>query len=97
MNCPSCGHENPDHAKFWLDCASSFPIRCASCPVCRGRVSVKAHMRARPRILGRVAQRYPLPTDREEDLPVCVCVQRLRFCDPTMSLIPRGAASAENG
>ncbi len=21
MNCPSCGHENPDHAKFCLECA----------------------------------------------------------------------------
>ncbi len=31
MNCPSCGHENPDHAKFCLECASPFPIRCASC------------------------------------------------------------------
>ena len=28
---PSCGHETPDHAKFCLDCASPFPIRCASC------------------------------------------------------------------
>ncbi len=31
MNCPSCGHENPDHAKFCLECASPFPIRCAAC------------------------------------------------------------------
>ncbi len=21
MNCPSCGHESPDHAKFCLECA----------------------------------------------------------------------------
>ncbi len=21
MHCPSCGHENPDHAKFCLECA----------------------------------------------------------------------------
>ncbi len=31
MTCPSCGHENPDHAKFCLEWASPFPIRCASC------------------------------------------------------------------
>ena len=31
MTCPSCGHENPDHAKFCLECASPFPIRCSSC------------------------------------------------------------------
>jgi hypothetical protein len=23
MTCPSCGHENPDHAKFCLECAQS--------------------------------------------------------------------------
>ncbi len=66
-------------------------------PLSGERVSPKAHMHTWLGILGLVAQRYPRPTDRDEDLPVCVCVQRLRFCDPTISVIARGAMSAENG
>jgi serine/threonine protein kinase len=31
MRCASCGHENPDRAKFCLDCGSRFSLLCASC------------------------------------------------------------------
>ena len=31
MTCPSCGHENPEHAKFCLECASPFPIYASLC------------------------------------------------------------------
>ena len=28
MNCPSCGHENPEHAKFCLECANRVDPLC---------------------------------------------------------------------
>ena len=31
MNCPSCGYENPDPAKFCLECGAAFATRFASC------------------------------------------------------------------
>ena len=31
MNCPACGHENPDSAKFCNECAGSLPSRCLKC------------------------------------------------------------------
>ncbi|MGH7821987.1 MAG: adenylate/guanylate cyclase domain-containing protein, partial [Candidatus Binatia bacterium] len=31
MRCASCGHENPDRAKFCLDCGARFALRCADC------------------------------------------------------------------
>jgi hypothetical protein len=31
MNCPACGHENPDSAKFCNQCARPLPIRCSNC------------------------------------------------------------------
>src|SRR6266849_6669259 len=31
MRCPSCGVENPEGAKFCIECASPFPRRCPSC------------------------------------------------------------------
>jgi class 3 adenylate cyclase len=31
MNCPACGHENPDSAKFCDECAAPFNRRCAAC------------------------------------------------------------------
>ncbi len=31
MNSPSCGHENPDRAKFCLECGDRFTARCGSC------------------------------------------------------------------
>ena len=31
MDCSSCGHENPDRAKFCLDCGAGFALRCAGC------------------------------------------------------------------
>ena len=31
MNCPACGHENPDRAKFCLECGAGFAARCARC------------------------------------------------------------------
>jgi len=34
MRCPSCGHENPDGAKFCSDCGTSFRHD-ATCPDCR--------------------------------------------------------------
>src|SRR6516164_9293505 len=31
MNCPTCGHENPDGAKFCNECAAPLPARCLNC------------------------------------------------------------------
>jgi class 3 adenylate cyclase/tetratricopeptide (TPR) repeat protein len=31
VNCPSCGHENPDHAKFCMQCAAPLARRCTQC------------------------------------------------------------------
>jgi hypothetical protein len=31
VNCPACGHENPNHAKFCLECGAAFAMRCARC------------------------------------------------------------------
>jgi class 3 adenylate cyclase/tetratricopeptide (TPR) repeat protein len=31
VNCPGCGHENPDRAKFCLECGAAFATRCARC------------------------------------------------------------------
>src|SRR5215472_1781010 len=31
MRCSKCGAENPDRAKFCIECASPFPRRCPSC------------------------------------------------------------------
>jgi class 3 adenylate cyclase len=31
MNCPACGHENPDGAKFCDECAAPFSRRCTAC------------------------------------------------------------------
>jgi Double zinc ribbon len=31
MNCPTCGHENPDRAKFCLECDAAISRRSASC------------------------------------------------------------------
>jgi adenylate cyclase len=31
MNCPACGHENPERAKFCLECGAPFAARCARC------------------------------------------------------------------
>ena len=31
MHCPSCSHENPEQAKFCLECGAAFAVRCASC------------------------------------------------------------------
>ena len=31
MDCPSCGYDNPDKAKFCLECGAAFALRCASC------------------------------------------------------------------
>ena len=31
MRCPKCGVENPERAKFCVECASPFARRCASC------------------------------------------------------------------
>ena len=31
MRCASCGAENPDGAKFCIECAAPFPRRCARC------------------------------------------------------------------
>ena len=33
MNCSACGHENPDHARFCLECGAGFPLACASCGI----------------------------------------------------------------
>ena len=35
MNCPSCGHENPDSARFCNECASPFS---GTCPTCWGEL-----------------------------------------------------------
>ena len=31
MNCPACGHENPDGARFCNECAGPLPLRCLNC------------------------------------------------------------------
>jgi class 3 adenylate cyclase/tetratricopeptide (TPR) repeat protein len=31
VNCPACGQENPDRAKFCLECGAAFAARCARC------------------------------------------------------------------
>jgi class 3 adenylate cyclase/tetratricopeptide (TPR) repeat protein len=31
MNCPRCQHENPQHAKFCLECGVSLALTCAKC------------------------------------------------------------------
>jgi class 3 adenylate cyclase/tetratricopeptide (TPR) repeat protein len=31
MNCSACGHENPDRAKFCLECGAARALRCARC------------------------------------------------------------------
>ena len=31
MNCPACGHENPDGARFCNECAGPLPLRCLKC------------------------------------------------------------------
>ena len=31
MDCSACGHENPDRAKFCLECGAGFAMRCAGC------------------------------------------------------------------
>jgi len=31
MNCPACGHENPDGAKFCNQCAKPLPLACPKC------------------------------------------------------------------
>jgi predicted ATPase/class 3 adenylate cyclase len=31
MNCPACGHENPDGARFCNECAEPLPSRCLKC------------------------------------------------------------------
>jgi class 3 adenylate cyclase/ribosomal protein L40E len=31
MNCPSCGHANPERAKFCLECGAALALRCAGC------------------------------------------------------------------
>ena len=31
MNCPTCGHENPDGAKFCNQCAGPLPLHCSNC------------------------------------------------------------------
>ena len=31
MNCPACGHENLDGAKFCNECAGPLPVRCLNC------------------------------------------------------------------
>src|SRR5438093_2641506 len=31
MNCASCGHDNPDSARFCLECGTPFALRCAGC------------------------------------------------------------------
>ena len=29
--CPACGHENPEKAKFCLQCGQAFALRCSKC------------------------------------------------------------------
>src|SRR6185295_15722476 len=31
VNCASCGHANPEHAKFCLECGAAVARRCAGC------------------------------------------------------------------
>jgi class 3 adenylate cyclase/tetratricopeptide (TPR) repeat protein len=31
VTCTACGHENPDQAKFCLECGQAFALRCSSC------------------------------------------------------------------
>ena len=31
INCASCGHANPERAKFCLECGAPIGARCASC------------------------------------------------------------------
>src|SRR5437867_3487435 len=31
MRCPSCDHDNPDSARFCLECGTPFAFRCAGC------------------------------------------------------------------
>ena len=31
MDCSTCGHENPDLAKFCLECGAGFVLRCGGC------------------------------------------------------------------
>ncbi len=31
MRCPACQHDNPDRARFCLECGASFSMRCLSC------------------------------------------------------------------
>jgi hypothetical protein len=31
MNCPACGRENPDGAKYCNQCAGALPLRCLKC------------------------------------------------------------------
>ena len=31
MNCPACGHANPDGARFCNQCAGALPVRCLNC------------------------------------------------------------------
>jgi class 3 adenylate cyclase len=31
VNCTSCGHDNPEKAKFCLECGQAFALRCSSC------------------------------------------------------------------
>src|SRR5262245_30640980 len=31
VNCPACGHANPERAKFCAECGAAFGLHCASC------------------------------------------------------------------
>jgi uncharacterized membrane protein YvbJ len=31
MNCTACGNENPERAKFCLECGTPLAARCANC------------------------------------------------------------------
>ena len=31
MNCPTCGHKNPETSKFCLECGGRFALHCAQC------------------------------------------------------------------
>jgi hypothetical protein len=33
MNCAACGHDNPERAKFCLECGAPFAARCGNCGV----------------------------------------------------------------
>jgi class 3 adenylate cyclase len=39
MNCPTCGHENPESAKFCDQCAGPLPVRCSNCGTSNPAVS----------------------------------------------------------